>query len=376
MASHLFPGTLNGPLLKSLGAVLTFGATGVDLFFVLSGFLITGILFDSLGDSGYFRKFYARRALRIFPLYYGVVLVFIALTPWLGIKWHGMNWALLFYLQNTNIAGPFYSFEYLGHFWSLAVEEQFYFLWPLIVFAVRDSKRLLWVCAMLSCVALSLRFRLAFHHTIYHIINRSTFTRMDSLLFGGAVALLLRSSYHDVVLRLARSVFLIAAALIGTLSFLQLFVSRRPEIVFPFDVTYLAVRYTLLSVGYAALIAWCLREASVCRKIFEQPALCFFGKYSYGLYVFHFVALGFLLKTFKNWIGHFTSSKLAGVTGAGSMSFGVAVAAAFASYHLYEKRLLRLKRYFNYENAPVESPSSGESRRELGQAHRLQSESR
>src|SRR6266702_4824953 len=179
MASHLFPGTTNGLLLQVLGATLAFGATGVDLFFVLSGFLITGILFDSLSDSSFFRKFYARRTLRIFPLYYGVLITLFLLTPWLGLQWHRMNWALLFYLQNTNIAGPFYDFHMgnqglsLDHFWSLAVEEQFYLIWPLAVFFIRDLKKLLWTCLALSCAALLLRFFLAFHHTIYHIINRS-----------------------------------------------------------------------------------------------------------------------------------------------------------------------------------------------------------
>lgn len=352
MASHLFPGTTNGPLLQVIGATLTFGATGVDLFFVLSGFLITGILFDSLSDSGYFKKFYARRTLRIFPLYYGVVLTFIALTPWLGIKWHGMNWVLLFYLQNTNIAGPFYSFGVLDHFWSLAVEEQFYLVWPLVVFFIRDLKQLLWTSLALSFTALVLRFILAFHHTIYHIINRSTVCRMDSLLFGAALALLLRSPLHDAVLRSSKAVFLAVVAVVASLNLARLIVKGHPSRLFAFDASYLSLRYSLMALGSAALIAWCLQPTSAPRKFFESRSLRFFGKYSYGLYVLHFAALGFLIRTFRGWILHVTPSKLAGVVGAGFLSFLVAVVAAYLSYHLYEKQFLRLKRYFDYDRSP------------------------
>jgi peptidoglycan/LPS O-acetylase OafA/YrhL len=268
-----------------------------------------------------------------------------------------MNWALLFYLQNTNIAGPFYDFHMgnqglsLDHFWSLAVEEQFYLIWPLAVFFIRDLRRLLWTCLALSCTALLLRFILTFHHTIYHIINRSTFCRMDSLLIGAALALLLRSRLHDAVLRSAKAVFLVVVAVIASLNHARSFVEQNPDWLFAFDSSYLSVRYTLMALGSAALIAWCLQPSSVPRRLFEARTLRFFGKYSYGLYVLHFVALGFLLKTLRGWIALVTPSKLAGVAGAGFLSFLVAVVAAYASYNLYEKQFLRLKRYFDYDRS-------------------------
>jgi peptidoglycan/LPS O-acetylase OafA/YrhL len=348
MGSHLFPGTTRSPITQAIGSTLSFGAAGVDLFFVLSGFLITGILYDSLQDSGYFRKFYARRMLRIFPLYYAVVFTYIALTPLLGIQWHGMHWALLFYLQNTNIAGPFYTFGILDHFWSLAVEEQFYLVWPLIVFFVRDIRRLLWVCLALSSVSLVLRLTLAFHHAIYHTINRSTLCRMDSLLVGGALALALRGGLHDRVLRAAKPLFWSAVVAIAGLNLLRPALSQRPQLLPAFDATYLGVRYTLLALASAALIGWCLQPSSL-RRFFEGKALRFFGKYSYGLYVLHLIALGYLLRTFRGWISVVTPNKGVGVVGAGLMVFVLAVAAAYTSYHLYEKQFLRLKRYFDYD---------------------------
>jgi peptidoglycan/LPS O-acetylase OafA/YrhL len=356
MASHLFRGTTRGTLLRPIGVTLSFGANGVDLFFVLSGFLITGILFDSTSDSGYFRKFYARRTLRIFPLYYGVLFVLFLITPLLGLQWHRMNWALLFYLQNTNIFGTFYTF-FLGHgisldhFWSLAVEEQFYLVWPLAVFFIRDLRKLIWACFSLSLVALLLRFILIFHHTNYNFINRSTFCRADSLLLGAVLALLLRTRLHDAVLASAKKIFFAVIAVIVSVNLTRLLIERHSEWLFAFDSTYLAVRYTLIALGSAALIAWCLRPSSRTRVFFEGRILRFFGKYSYGLYVLHYAAAAFLITTFRSWILHLTSSKLIGVVASGFLTFLVAIVFAYVSYNLYEKQFLRLKRYFDYDRS-------------------------
>ncbi|WP_348266583.1 acyltransferase [Edaphobacter paludis] len=363
MASHLFPGTTRGTWLQPIGATLIFGANGVDLFFVLSGFLITGILFDSISDSGYFRKFYARRTLRIFPLYYGVLFLLFLLTPLIGFHWHRMNWALLFYLQNTNIFGTFYTFQLghgisLDHFWSLAVEEQFYLVWPLAVFFIRDLRKLLWVCCSVSFVALLLRFLLIFHHVNYNFVNRSTFSRADSLLLGAVLALLLRSRLHDAVLASAKKIFFAIVAVIVALNLSRFLIERHSEWLFAFDSSYLAIRYTLVALGSAALIAWCLRPSSRTRIFFEGRTLRFFGKYSYGLYVLHYAAAGFFIATFRSWILHFTSSKLIGVVVAGFLTFLVAIVLAYASYNLYEKQFLRMKRYFDYDRSgAVKTPS-------------------
>ncbi|HVG26286.1 MAG TPA: acyltransferase, partial [Acidobacteriaceae bacterium] len=152
VASHVFPGTPQGPVTFAVRQAFAFGATGVDLFFALSGFLITGILLDSLPDPGFFRKFYARRALRIFPLYYGVLAIYALGALLLGMRYSHELVSLALYLQNTAlVAPPMYAYPGpsalpLAHFWSLAIEEQFYLVWPLVVFSLRRSQRLLWLC--------------------------------------------------------------------------------------------------------------------------------------------------------------------------------------------------------------------------------------
>src|SRR5437762_3573688 len=116
------------------------GWMGVDLFFVLSGFLITGILIDTKQSEGYFRNFYARRCLRIWPLYYALIVFMFVVVPVLRpseahtvFEKSSPWWGYPLFLQNflikipTNATGP------LAVTWSLAIEEQFYLVWPLIV---------------------------------------------------------------------------------------------------------------------------------------------------------------------------------------------------------------------------------------------------
>ena len=142
------------------------GWCGVDLFFVLSGFLITGILLDTKSGPHFFRNFYMRRVLRIFPLYYGFLIVIFVLIPLaiqVGDKFQtlldqqGWYWS---YLINLPIAFKGWSSVIIiDHFWSLAVEEQFYLFWPLVVF-FSQRRQLIFIC--LACFVGSFGVRLGF----------------------------------------------------------------------------------------------------------------------------------------------------------------------------------------------------------------------
>jgi peptidoglycan/LPS O-acetylase OafA/YrhL len=143
------------------------GWSGVDLFFVLSGFLISGILIDSRESPRYFTSFYARRVLRIFPLYFGYLLGFFCLIkPFAAIfpfpevaKWSLLPateqlwyWS---YLSNWR-SGLGHDISFLTHFWSLAIEEQFYMVWPLVVFFA-SRKALLRICIGIVVLAVTMR---------------------------------------------------------------------------------------------------------------------------------------------------------------------------------------------------------------------------
>jgi len=149
-------------LIQIWSGIADTGWMGVDLFFVLSGFLITGILYDTAHKPNRVKNFYARRSLRIFPLYYGVLLLFLLLTPTLQLHWKPGHLLYFFYLSNMmplftpGLASPGPKMM-VGHFWSLAVEEQFYLVWPFIVWYVRDRRKLLQVSIAIMVAALIFR---------------------------------------------------------------------------------------------------------------------------------------------------------------------------------------------------------------------------
>ena len=178
------------PLLRMGYAATLFGQTGVDLFFVLSGFLITGILLDTKSSRRYFVNFYGRRTLRILPLYYGSLVVFLVVLPRL-VDFHASGIPpIWFWTFSTNVAvtqglDP----GELGHYWTLAIEEQFYLVWPLVVFAL-GRVALMRVCMASLVAAAALRMFVESRGISCFMI---TFCRIDTLLLGALLALVARS---------------------------------------------------------------------------------------------------------------------------------------------------------------------------------------
>ncbi len=354
--SHLFPANPHTPFEHLVHDAFAFGATGVDLFFVLSGFLITGILFDSLSDPGFFRKFYARRILRIFPLYYGVLAVFAVAALALGLNFHHELLSLALYLQNTSLVAPPIR-TYAGpsplplpHFWSLAIEEQFYLVWPVTVFLLRKRRALLLFCAAALLFCPLLRFALLLHGVNYFLIASNTACRADALLAGGALALLLRSRFHDRVLNAC--VWILASSIFAynTLNFLSAhgpvfntLAGFRAVLALDFSGTMLA------AIGFIGLA---LRSNLVSRICSLHP-IRWLGKYSYGIYVLHLILFTYLDQPLRHLVSaHLAPNKGAAILLAGLLLFLFSVSAAYLSYNLYERHFLRLKRYFDYRPRP------------------------
>jgi peptidoglycan/LPS O-acetylase OafA/YrhL len=336
-----------------LFAPFAFGWCGVDVFFALSGFLITGILLDTKASPNYFKAFYARRILRIFPLYYGALAVTFLLRaafPDAGI-WgsHSGLWAPgsfvwpALFLQNAAIfIRGADATGVMAHYWSLAVEEHFYLVWPLLIWLL--SRRWAMIVAMLA-IAISIVARAVLLHRGMDTdpIFGLTPLRMDGLAVGALAAMLIRS--HDIH-RMMRPA---ALTLVGAATVLiGIFLIRGTTD--QSDPAIWIASYPLVSVCTAAtLILSC--SGGWLARLLSASVLRWFGKYSYGLYVWHPI-VGMLL----------FHSRLSPVPSDASPAliititlcvFALDLLVAWASFQLWEKRFLDLKRYFPAHARPV-----------------------
>lgn len=325
--------------------VFFFGWLGVDLFFVLSGFLITDILLKTVGKKGYLKNFYIRRVLRIFPLYYLSLIFFLIVLPQttiqLDVQYYVDHQVWLWtYLQNW-----IYTFQSpgqtnaLNHLWSLAVEEQFYLLWPLAVLIIRKPGYLLLFISLVLVAVLGLRL-LVWMNQISDLayFNLYTFTRIDGLCIGCMIALLQRVKSNF----LEKNKAIIVLCFAG-LNFGFFFVNRRYQFSFP----YLAFAgYTTFAMMFGLLVNEAVtRQSKLINLLFNNPLLKFFGKISYGFYVFHWPVYLFLFPYLLPWISKLTNGTL--------VQFLVSVVATIAaiviswlSYQYFEKYFLKLKDKF------------------------------
>lgn len=320
------------------------GWIGVDLFFVLSGFLITGILYDAKGSATYFRSFYARRVLRIFPLYYGALAVFLLLVPALrrDAFWY---WT---YLSNIQIAREGWPDSgALGHFWSLAVEEQFYLVWPVVVLLL--GRRSL-MAACWACLAGSLLLRVGLHlmdqETAAFVLTPA---RLDSLAAGALLALAARGP--EGLAPVARR----TGAMAGACAIALLAVASWRGGLPAEDSVVGTVGHTLLAGLFASILALAAAASPGAFLIrgLSSPFLVFFGRYSYGLYVIHHPLL--FLKPESLSATASLPSRLLFIL----LATVVSVALAWVSWHLWEKRFLQLKHLFPYRAAPAERVALG-----------------
>lgn len=335
------------------------GWMGVQIFFVLSGFLITGILFDNRNQPNRWKNFYARRALRIFPLYYFVWLVIALLTPFLHLQWHGLDalWPLYVgnyipFLSHSNplieIASASHHFALrIGHFWSLAVEEQFYFLWPLIVFSVGDRKKLTRICQVGIVAVLALRIALHFAAPAWmlhrDLQDRITFTQADSFMIGGLLALWMRGPERERLKSAGMPLFLSALSCLVALKviYVAFFHERLGYNQHsPWISTW---GFTIIDLSAAGLILAAMTSGTWVHWLTTLPFLRRLGTYSYGFYVYHLLLLPFVLSKLprRGVHGWYALDALCLVG-----YFFAVFAVSALSYHFLEMPFLRLKGLF------------------------------
>ncbi|HVT33363.1 MAG TPA: acyltransferase [Rhodanobacteraceae bacterium] len=321
--------------------LLNVGWIGVQLFFVLSGFLITGILLDTRSSPAYYRSFFARRVLRIFPLYYGVLFLAFAVVPLLlpvpdGYGRHqGWLWVYL-----ANFAMPFGKGEAaFPNFWSLCVEEQFYLVWP---FLVRWAGLRGTAILSLAVIAIAIVSRALVRHLMpgqpgLEAAYVFTPCRADALAFGALAAVAIRTNSIAARLQRLRSEWLLAAGVIVlSLGLLAGHLARL-------GATMQVYGYTEVALGFAIMLLASLRPRTWYARLLSFGPLRRCGTYSYGMYVFHaplLIYVGTPLLAHL-WHGDPTLPEALAYEAAGIVATFLI---GFASYHLYERHFLALKR--------------------------------
>jgi peptidoglycan/LPS O-acetylase OafA/YrhL len=340
--------------------VTKYGSYGVELFFVLSGFLITGILYDTHNKPHYFRNFYMKRLLRIFPIYYGVLaacffgapLIRLLRGPTLDYLIDRQAWAWL-YAVNIYIAkhGE-WSLSYLDHFWSLSIEEHFYLFWPLVVFLLARRPRTLIAASLVTSLGAMLARLIG---SLMGLSWWTTYTltpfRLDGLALGAFLAIMARQPGGRQRLErdLPRVVTIVGALLAVTFVWTLLLSRHGLEFVLP-------VRASLIVILLACLLVCALvaPNQSTISRLFCSRSMVFLGTYSYGLYVYHHFISYYLVTNrtdleLASWLGSHTAAVALQAT----LGASVSLALAYVSYELFEKRFLVLKRRFEIAKEPA-----------------------
>ncbi len=321
--------------------IFRLGWVGVDLFFVLSGFLITGILIDSKFKPYYYRNFISRRALRIFPLYYFFIFISILILPrvfpsiftdfsyyldhqtWYWL--YGSNWLRSMQGDNSN--------KFLHHLWSLSVEEQFYVFWPLVVFSV-PTRYLVQISLILIGFAIVFRYTGSFlFGFVFPFQYINTLARMDSLLIGAIIATL----YRLKPILLTRLTF---PVLWSSGAFLVMLIVYHRKLGF----SDLADTFTFWDLFFGAMLVISISDTrNSVNALLNTRFFKFFGKYSYGLYVYHLPVYQLLIDKVQSPLHlHFRFDGILMTL----LCMGLSILIALASFYCIEKPFLKLKKYF------------------------------
>jgi len=308
-----------------------FGVFGVNLFFVLSGFLITGILLDSRNRPDYYRRFYTRRALRILPAYYSL-LILLGLLHHASAAFLGLSFV---YLSNmTDLFGVSMDYHPL---WSLAVEEHYYIVWPSVVRKLRS--RYLAFFSLAICILIPVARAIAFHRGFLQGEVWYTWFAADGLAEGSLLALVLRSS-------ITRKQASIGAALLCAMAMVSMIAGAPFGVLSRLTILGASLQLTVANTFFAGLLLlFLLLGSSPWKSLVNSSTLAFFGYISYGLYLVHpmlFRLYGQTAGKFWPWlqpsVGHFDLIVL---------RFAVVSAAAIGVSYLsrkyYEEWFLQLK---------------------------------
>ena len=324
--------------------------SGVDLFFVLSGYLITGRLLSSLKEKNYFRKFYRNRLLRIFPLYYLVlmtfylaILLFAKNENHVLLSYYTLHWKSFFFFTDN---WSFIRFglphdAYLVHFWSLAIEEQYYLIWPVLILLIYPAKTRIKVLGISILLVILFRIVIYIRNPVESAISvyyYNTFCRVDSLLIGSVLKELHFRKVNISEIRVKQIATILTVILItgivyaGSAGFQTIFMRT--------------VGLTVIALLFACIIhATISSNGHLFFNILNHPGMQYFGKISFGLYIFHWPVLLILGTKIMNLGLTFIPDrvfliKIVAVT----VSFAFSFCLSAVSYRYFESYFLRFKK--------------------------------
>lgn len=334
-------------LMEALRAFIRTGWLSVHMFFVLSGYLITGILIRLRGSPRYYRDFYIRRALRILPAYYLILLFIFFVFPLFNaeLRDSGLerDWVwLTFYVQNLRAAYEgAYPWHGVGHFWSLGVEEQFYLLWPVYV-ALLPPRWLPWLCGGIFLFSAGLRALWVWQEANYLKIFVHTLTNLDGLAAGAFIASIsVRAPAPD-----ARQVrWINAAGVLALCGLAALFLLHR-------GIDYKSGLLLQSSIPLMAIFVACLiyrihhaLQSRGERWLFSRPVFIWMGRYSYGIYLLHALFMLQILHWVQGWPAEWVPEykNLRTVIG-GVLTLALTLPLAWLMFRYVEAPALRLAR--------------------------------
>ena len=337
----------SNPLLRTIGIAVQAGWSGVTLFFVLSGFLITGILWDTRGSSHWWRNFYVRRILRISPLYYGALLL-VAATAAIQHNTHGIAglWVYALYLQNVpwiQDTGASFRPLPLFHFWSLAVEEQFYLFWPFLLRAVQSVKQAKRACIGIFLLSTAFRFGLWTFSTNAVAFNGFILSRSGELALGAYLAMSYRDGSWPRLQRFAPWTAWIALA-----AFLAACLPSRSMKIESMGCATAGLAF--ISLMWASVLVLCLAPG-IWNKCMKAAWLRWIGKISYGAYVFHILLQPFYGSIEALILPH--PGRVEELAVRAVITWVATALIAWLSYKYFESPILKLRKHFR-DSSPRE----------------------
>jgi peptidoglycan/LPS O-acetylase OafA/YrhL len=256
----------------------------MEMFFVMSGFLITGILLDSKSKKHYYKNFIFRRVLRVFPLYYLALIILFFLIPnsWVDLSYYRSHQIWFWtYMENWLFSVQGWpEVKALRHFWSLAIEEQFYIIWPLVVWMF-SPKGLIRCCIFLFFFSIVFRNTGMYFGFVMPFPYVATFGRMEGIVLGAIIAVLCRT--NKSILEKYTYFITVVAAFLSILVFLYTRTMRME-----YQGQYI-FNYTLVDIFFAGMIVMtmCNNELTALKRLLNQPVFKQLGIMSYCIYIFH-----------------------------------------------------------------------------------------